>query len=252
MVGTFQPLTNNTKIVDENGQPTDYFIRWAQTRGFDIEDAVSLEVMQQYVQEEFADRSVIAGDGLGGGGSLGSDVTLNLDASFGDLNNVDMTTTPPADGEVPTWDAGSSLWVPGAGGGSGGSGFFNSHRLVASDGGSSYDVNSTSYVNAFGYWPFSLEIDMDKVTKCRIAGYGQATQSGQTVTMQFVDAGSNKRTVAGDDLVIGNSLTSYDSGWLDVDPAVISAGGLQRFRLMAKGSNSSVDVNFRELQAMFS
>ena len=251
MVGTFQPLTNNTKIVDENGQPTDYFIRWAQTRGFDIEDAVSLEVMQQYVQDEFAARDVNAGFGLSGGGPLDTDVTLNLDADIGDLNDVDTTTASPTNGQVLIWNAADGLWEPGNQSGGSGGGGFNSHRLVANDSGSSYSVNSTSYVNAFGYWPLSLEIDTDKVTKCRIFAYGQSNQGGQTVTIQFVDAGSNKRTVGGDDLVVGNSLASYDSGWLDIDPSYLNTG-VQRFRLMAKGSNSSVDVTFNELQAMFS
>lgn len=33
--------------------------------------------------------------------------------AFDDLSDVDMVSTPPSDGDVPTWDAGASLWLPG-------------------------------------------------------------------------------------------------------------------------------------------
>jgi len=36
--------------------------------------------------------------------------------AFEDLTDVDMTGV--ADGDVPTWDAGSSTWIPGTGSGS--------------------------------------------------------------------------------------------------------------------------------------
>jgi hypothetical protein len=44
-------------------------------------------------------------------------------SAFADLTDVDMTTTPPTDGQVPVWDASVSLWKPNdmvAGGGGGG------------------------------------------------------------------------------------------------------------------------------------
>ena len=75
MVGIFQPLSSNTKIVNEDGTPTDYFIRLMQVKGLDLEDAVPVN------------REIIAGTGLGGGGSLEEDVTLDL---------ADTSVTPGA------------------------------------------------------------------------------------------------------------------------------------------------------------
>ena len=75
MVGTLQPLGSNLKIVNPDGTPTDYFIRWAQQRQIDIGDAVS----QAVLDAAFASKDIIAGDGLDGGGSLANDVTLTAD-----------------------------------------------------------------------------------------------------------------------------------------------------------------------------
>ena len=58
---------------------------------------------------------VTAGTGLTGGGTSG-DVTLSLDAALDDLSDVDVTTTPPSDGEALVWDATASEWVPGSAG----------------------------------------------------------------------------------------------------------------------------------------
>jgi hypothetical protein len=58
---------------------------------------------------------VTAGTGLTGGGISG-DVTLSLDASLDDLSDVDVTTTPPSDGEALVYDNATSTWVPGAAG----------------------------------------------------------------------------------------------------------------------------------------
>ena len=82
MVGIFQPLSSNTKIVNEDGTPTDYFIRLMQVKGLDLEDAVPVN------------REIIAGTGLGGGGSLEEDVTLDLaDTSVtpGSYTNTSLT-----------------------------------------------------------------------------------------------------------------------------------------------------------------
>lgn len=96
-----QPLDQNFKIVNPDGTPTEFFIRWAQQRQTDIQDAVP------------ATRRVNTGTGLAGGGDLSADLTLSLDADINDLNDVDTVTTPPTDGQALIWDAGDSEWVPG-------------------------------------------------------------------------------------------------------------------------------------------
>src|SRR3546814_7605745 len=48
----------------------------------------------------------------------------SVDYSFANLVDVDMTTTPPTNGQVPVWDNTLSQWLPGdmtGGGGGGGS-----------------------------------------------------------------------------------------------------------------------------------
>lgn len=46
-------------------------------------------------------------------------VTGTEAAELGDLSDVDLTTTPPADGNVLAWDATAGKWVPDVGGGGG-------------------------------------------------------------------------------------------------------------------------------------
>lgn len=48
MVGTPQPLDQKFGIVDRNGNPTEYFIRWAQQRQADIGDAITLDDLLAY------------------------------------------------------------------------------------------------------------------------------------------------------------------------------------------------------------
>lgn len=48
---TLQPLAQNFRIVDENGFPTLYFIKWAQQRQIDIQDSITLQVLQDYLDD---------------------------------------------------------------------------------------------------------------------------------------------------------------------------------------------------------
>lgn len=80
MAGSLQPLAQKFKITNDDGTPTEYFIRWAQQRQIDIGTAVTQTQLD----------------------------ALRLD----DLADVD-TTPPPTDGQALIWDAGTSEWVPG-------------------------------------------------------------------------------------------------------------------------------------------
>ena len=83
MVGTFQPLVENQKIVDENGKPTQYFIRFIQQKQEDIGDAVSAAEAEAIAVAEIeawaAARDINAGVGLSGGGNLSADRTIDLE-----------------------------------------------------------------------------------------------------------------------------------------------------------------------------
>lgn len=125
MANRNQPLNIRTAIVNEDGTPNQYFLRWMQDQGVDIDAKLDPDSINTYIQAWAATRSINAGTGLSGGGNLSADRTLNLNAGIDLLTDVDTTTTPPTDGQALIWKAADSLWKPGSvasGGGSGGSG----------------------------------------------------------------------------------------------------------------------------------
>lgn len=113
----FQPLNDKFKIVNPDGTPNQYFIRLFQQRGIQLDNSITVEEAQALIDAWALDRDIIAGDGLSGGGNLSSDVTIDLDATLNDLNDVD--TTGVVDGNALVYDASLGMWVPGAGGGGG-------------------------------------------------------------------------------------------------------------------------------------
>lgn len=106
-----QPLNNRVPITNQDGTPTQYFIRLLQERGFTIDDKITAAQAQTLIDAWAAARDIFAGTGLSGGGNLSADVTINLDASLDDLNDVDFST-PPTSGDALTYDG--TNWVPGA------------------------------------------------------------------------------------------------------------------------------------------
>jgi hypothetical protein len=119
MPGNLQPLADKFAIVNPDGTPTQYFIRWAQERQIDIQNGISAEQAQELIDTWAAARHIIAGTGLGGGGTLDNDVTLDLNAGLGDLNDVDFST-PPTAGQTIRFDGTSGKFKPASGGGGGG------------------------------------------------------------------------------------------------------------------------------------
>lgn len=83
MTGNLQPLDEKFPIVDQNGRPTIYFVRWAQQRQIDIEDSVSaaqaLEIAQKFVLEFLGDHPLVAGSGidLSPSGNIADGVTIS-------------------------------------------------------------------------------------------------------------------------------------------------------------------------------
>lgn len=122
MADTLQPLVNNQPIVNSDGTPTQYFIRWAQQRQIDINAGVTLEQVQTLIDEWAAHRQIHAGTGLTGGGALASDVTLNLEdtlvdpGTYGDATHA-VQLLVDQQGRITAITA-----VPIAGGGGGGGG----------------------------------------------------------------------------------------------------------------------------------
>lgn len=94
MAGNLQPLDQKFAIVDDQGRPTEYFIRWAQQKQIDITEALTTDQVQALIDAWAAARQIIAGLALGGGGLLSADVTINHDESlvvvgtYGDATHV--------------------------------------------------------------------------------------------------------------------------------------------------------------------
>lgn len=78
MANELQPLAQNFKVVDTNGFPTPYFIKWAQQRQIDIQSGITAAQAQALIDAWAAQRDIIAGVGLDGGGNLSADVTIDL------------------------------------------------------------------------------------------------------------------------------------------------------------------------------
>jgi len=126
MVDARQPTTDLnslTPIVDENGTPSDYFMQqWRTIQEsfvtFD-EGITELTTLENDIAALKAIQ-IIAGTGLSGGGTLTSDVTLNLEdtavtpGTFGDANNSAQITIDQQGRITAAAD------VPIAGGGGGG------------------------------------------------------------------------------------------------------------------------------------
>ena len=142
-----QQLSAFDRIVNDDGTPTPLFLRqWliamAQKQGFDdINSFIAsldqqLQSVSQDVQTLMA-RKILAGAGLTGGGDLTADRTLSLNAMLDQLNDVDVSTTPPTDGQALAYDAASSLWKPktisGGGGGINFSGYATSSRVTTNN-----------------------------------------------------------------------------------------------------------------------
>ncbi len=135
MAGQSQPLAKQFEIVDEQGRPTDYFIRWAQQRQIDIGEGITAEqalaIVEDYVEDWSADRDIIAGVALDGGGPLNADVTIDhansivTPGTYGDATHSPQLTVDQQ-GHVT-----AVTNVPISGGGGGGGGFTLSGMLDA-------------------------------------------------------------------------------------------------------------------------
>lgn len=89
-----QPLQNKIKVVNDDGTPTDFFIRWAQQRQIDIQQGITLAQLEAILSAT----DIIPGTGLTGGGNISADVTLSLadtavtPGTYGDATNSPQIT----------------------------------------------------------------------------------------------------------------------------------------------------------------
>lgn len=79
MAGLLQPLAKEFKIVNDDGTPTDYFIRWAQQKQIDISGGITQGILEDYL----AAHPLQAGSGISltPDGNLSSSPTISAIAS---------------------------------------------------------------------------------------------------------------------------------------------------------------------------
>lgn len=229
------PITNQFPIVNDSGQPTDYFIRWLQERGFEIDGMLTPERVRELIDEWSATRAVNTGLGLSGGGTLDNDLTLSLNAALGDLNDVDLST-PPTDGQVIAYDAGAGLWLPvdqSGGGGGGGGGLAAWVQFVpgspptiqGSEGITSVTRTNTgryriTFNSAFADNNYIIAASArfgDSTTTDTTPIIGVDRRTGFGKTTGYVDI-----TITTDAAVVSDNLTFVNVGFM---PAKVSSGG---------------------------
>lgn len=82
MAGDLQPLDQKFEIVQIDRKPTDYFIRWAQQRQLDITDAITLQMLIDFL----AEHPLQEGDGI----ALTPDGDLNNSPSISVRNGTGL------------------------------------------------------------------------------------------------------------------------------------------------------------------
>lgn len=160
MPGDLQPLVNNQKIVNPDGTPNDYFIRWAQQRQIDIVDGVP------------SSRKINTDNGLQGGGDLSTDLTLELTdtgvapGTYGDATHSAHLTID-AQGRI----AVASI-IPISGSGGGGWAF------------SGFGATDFTLVTATATGSFSND-PQDSMGFAPLNSFFWGNSSGQTLTFYF-------------------------------------------------------------------
>lgn len=103
------------------------------------------------------------------------------------------------------------------------------------------NVNSVTYVD-FGAASFVLDLDSFLFTDYRLFVVGGSSQAGQTITVQltYMFTPGTPIHTGGNDVVVSNGFTTYDTGWKSKDDVVTS--GVVGYGLALKGSNATVDL----------
>lgn len=122
MAGIAQPLGKQFAITNPDGTPTDYFIRWAQQRQIDITGGITEPQAVALIEAWSAEREIIAGVALDGGGPLNADITIDhadtavTPNTYGDATHVPQFTVDQQ-GHITNV---SEVAISGGGGGGGG------------------------------------------------------------------------------------------------------------------------------------
>lgn len=137
-----QPLIDRVPIINPDGTPTQYFIRYLQERGIDIDGRVTPAQVAQMIGDWSANRLINTDFPLGGGGPLNADLTLFHEVSgvaagvYGDATHVPQFNVDD-EGHIT-----GVMEVPISGGGGGGQPWYWNPPLASSFSLASGDGNS--------------------------------------------------------------------------------------------------------------
>jgi hypothetical protein len=238
------PLQHNVPITNADGTPTPYFIQLLQQ--WRDEKKETDELAEGAVQ---ASRTLTAGVGLSGGGTLAADRTFDLEDTavtpgvYGDALNYPVFTV---DQQGRLTNA-AEIPLPAGGGGAD----FLAFKIFEGSptGAATINVNSTAHIDV-GSMAFSLDLTEFPFTEFLIAVSGGSNQAGQTITAQLTALFNPSAPIhtGGNDLVIPNAFNGYSSGWRSKDTGASS--GLVHYGISLKGSNSTVDLLINAMTIM--
>lgn len=232
MANDIQPLQDRVQIVNANGTPTTFFIRWAKQRQIDISEGITAAQAQDLINTWALARDIIAGVGLDGGGNLSADITINLEDTavtpntYGDASNIPQITVDQQ-GRIT-----SVVDIPAAGGGG---------SLEIEDEGVSVETGVTK-INFIGAGvtatsPAAGEVEVD------IPGGGAGGTWTQVGFWDFAVSGA----VAN---VVGDA-TGYSEILVDVVDVSLSVSGQRIIQVSVDGGATyfSTSGNYQDIAA---
>lgn len=94
MVGNSVLVPNNVKIVNEDGTPSEFWIRWCQERQISIGDSIDEAEAIALIEAWSAERNINVSAPITGGGDLSSDITIghaNSGVTPGSYTSTNLT-----------------------------------------------------------------------------------------------------------------------------------------------------------------
>lgn len=111
-------------------------------------------------------------------------------------------------------------------------------------------IDNASYMVPSSGWEAHMDYDLFPATHFKLLARALSNEAAQTITLQL-DSGTTGVAPAhtgGNDLVITNTFGVFDSGWRTRDDALT---GFQKYNILAKGSNATVDLQLRYLRLLW-
>lgn len=131
-------------------------------------------------------------------------------------------------------------------------GLYVARRIAVSQTDATFNVNSTTYLEAF-FLDFYHDWDQFPATHFAISACAASNAGSQSILLQLALAASptNPVSAGGDDLTIPNNgsvVQLLTSSWIAVSDAM---SGFSLMTLAIKGSNSTVDLLYRSIDVHF-